>query len=219
MCTQKTQHYGEHLAGAARSSGSAHWHRPSESGHDPDESGARSGVTGCAAHACTPFGCAPARCRTPMLLGQAPIGSCADRRAACMPRSGMQPPLAAAATRSLPPPPPLPSPLSLPLQGRRHVGRVSLLYTLQEAADIDADTIYRIGVEGEGCCRLVRRTVATGPSCRSLPKPHSRSATLHRPLAQAWTSCAPSTAASAPTAARCTGMRARRWTATRPRQT
>jgi hypothetical protein len=33
-------------------------------------------------------------------------------------------------------------------QGRRHVGKASLLYTLQEAADINAETIYRIGLEG-----------------------------------------------------------------------
>lgn len=35
------------------------------------------------------------------------------------------------------------------LQGRRHLGKASLLYTFQEAADIDADTIYRIGLEGK----------------------------------------------------------------------
>ncbi|PRW61623.1 hypothetical protein C2E21_0211 [Chlorella sorokiniana] len=33
-------------------------------------------------------------------------------------------------------------------QGRRHRGKASLLYSLQEAADIDAETIQRIGIEG-----------------------------------------------------------------------
>lgn len=33
-------------------------------------------------------------------------------------------------------------------QGKRHPGKASLLYSFQEAADIDAETIYRIGVEG-----------------------------------------------------------------------
>ena len=34
-------------------------------------------------------------------------------------------------------------------QGRRHLGKASLLYTFQEAADIDVETIYRVGLEGE----------------------------------------------------------------------
>lgn len=38
-------------------------------------------------------------------------------------------------------------------QGRRHLGKASLLYTFQEAADIDGETIYRIGLEGE-CLRV-----------------------------------------------------------------
>lgn len=34
-------------------------------------------------------------------------------------------------------------------QGRRHRGKASLLYSFQEAADIDAETVQRIGIEGE----------------------------------------------------------------------
>ncbi|KAL4423978.1 hypothetical protein ABPG75_001279 [Micractinium tetrahymenae] len=51
-------------------------------------------------------------------------------------------------------------------QGKRHPGKASLLYTFQEAADVDAETIYRIGVEGldqlcmlDGRFQAYRRTL------------------------------------------------------------
>ncbi|KAL4421861.1 hypothetical protein ABPG77_001343 [Micractinium sp. CCAP 211/92] len=51
-------------------------------------------------------------------------------------------------------------------QGKRHPGKASLLYSFQEAADIDAETIYRIGVEGldqlcalDGRFQAYRRTL------------------------------------------------------------
>lgn len=47
-------------------------------------------------------------------------------------------------------------------QGRRHPGKASLLYTFQEAADIEADAIHRIGVEGKS---------GAGPACLPLPLP------------------------------------------------
>lgn len=70
-------------------------------------------------------------------------------------------------------------------QGRRHRGRASLLYTFQEAADIDAETIYRIGLEGE----LPRPAPAArrrqpAACCSSPPFLHLSA----RQLAQAWSS-------------------------------
>ena len=64
------------------------------------------------------------------------------------------------------------------LQGRRHRGKASLLYTFQEAADIDADTIYRIGLEGERlwpCCRYSVGSCTLGPPalCRLPRAPHA----------------------------------------------
>ena len=52
-------------------------------------------------------------------------------------------------------------------QGRRHLGKASLLYSFQEAADIDAETIQRIGVEGEAPMGRRRRR----PGTHSLPPP------------------------------------------------
>lgn len=64
-------------------------------------------------------------------------------------------------------------------QGKRHPGKASLLYTFQEAADIDAETIYRIGVEGESFRGSVSRAgmssdcVCVG-SCRRCRSPCRR---------------------------------------------
>lgn len=51
-------------------------------------------------------------------------------------------------------------------QGQRHPGKASLLYSFQEAADIDAETIYRVGLEGldqlcalDGRFQAYRRTL------------------------------------------------------------
>ena len=54
-------------------------------------------------------------------------------------------------------------------QGRRHTGKASLLYTFQEAADIDAETIHRIGLEGERAMRLVAQRRGLGRSARRAP--------------------------------------------------
>lgn len=98
-------------------------------------------------------------------------------------------------------------------QGRRHLGKASLLYTLQEAADIDAETIQRIGLEGEepmAACpapRGCRCAAGARPVHRTPQMSHPRSP--RTPPSQAWTSCARWTAASMPTAARCLRPRQR----------
>lgn len=96
-------------------------------------------------------------------------------------------------------------------QGRRHRGKASLLYSFQEAADIDAETIQRIGIEGEAPMGAMRGLPLPPPLAGSqwLPLPPARPhccAPTRPPLAtclQGWTSCAHWTAGSMSTAARC----------------
>lgn len=59
-------------------------------------------------------------------------------------------------------------------QGRRHRGKASLLYTFQEAADIDGETIYRVGLEGEPSCPACSCLASPAACCRRrrrLPSP------------------------------------------------
>lgn len=54
-------------------------------------------------------------------------------------------------------------------QGRRHVGKATLLYSsFQEAADVDAETIYRIGLEG-ACAATAAAAALPLPPAALLP--------------------------------------------------